>query len=85
MQKKILNNKNKKTILITGGAGYLGINLYYKFKDLYKIILIDNFTTNVVEMKKLENTKIFGIDINNFKELKFSSYYLYAFKGEKNF
>ena len=71
MQKKILNNKNKKTILITGGAGYLGINLYYKFKDLYKIILIDNFTTNVVEMKKLENTKIFEIDINNFKELKF--------------
>lgn len=51
-----------KTILITGGAGFIGTNFIYymisKYKD-YKIINLDKLTyaSNINNLKKIENNK----------------------------
>ncbi|SCI26480.1 dTDP-glucose 4%2C6-dehydratase 2 [uncultured Clostridium sp.] len=51
-----------KTILVTGGAGFIGTNFIYymmnKYKD-YKIINLDKLTyaSNISNLKKLENNK----------------------------
>ena len=33
-----------KTILITGGLGFIGINAALRFKDKYRVILFDNLS-----------------------------------------
>ena len=35
----------KKNILITGGAGFIGTNLYYGLKKRYNVVLVDNFSS----------------------------------------
>jgi UDP-glucose 4-epimerase len=83
----ILNSKNLKNILITGGAGFIGSNLIkellmnHKFN---KIISIDNYSTGrksnhhknkKVEYVKLDCRKIF----ENKKVLNFKPQYIFHF------
>lgn len=51
---------NKKTILVTGGAGFIGANLCRRLlKDDNKVICLDNLSTgrksNIAELEKNEN------------------------------
>jgi UDP-N-acetylglucosamine/UDP-N-acetylgalactosamine 4-epimerase len=65
-----MSNKNHTTILITGGAGFIGSNLceYFLSKD-YKVVCLDNFATghrhNLKECLKNENFKLIEGDIRN--------------------
>ena len=64
-------------ILITGGAGFIGVNTARKFlNNKFKVILIDNFSRkgtkqnikillNEISTKK-QNLKIINVDIRNF-------------------
>jgi len=67
--------KNKTTILITGGAGFIGTNLceYFLSKD-YFVVCLDNFATghkyNVTEFLELENFKLIEGDIRDFDQCK---------------
>ena len=58
----------KKKILITGGAGFVGTNLYYGLKKRYNVTLIDNFSSS----KKiwLKKKLIKKVDISLKKDLK---------------
>ena len=59
-------------ILITGGAGSLGMNLInFLSKKKKNILIIDNFTTGNEKVKQFEseNTTLKNIDIKNYKKL----------------
>lgn len=60
----------EKTILITGGAGYIGSSLAHYFFSLnYKIIVIDNLTTgNIINLHK--KWKFYKGDLLNVKILE---------------
>ena len=61
---------NKKKILITGGAGYIGSHVTERFlKSKFKIITLDNLSRGY---KKLINksTKFIKADIKNFKKIQ---------------
>ena len=66
---------DKKTILITGGAGFIGSNLceYFLSKG-YFIVCLDNFSTGhrhtIAEFLKNENFKLIEGDIRNLEECK---------------
>ena len=66
---------NKTTILITGGAGFIGTNLceYFLSKD-YFVICLDNFSTghkhNIAEFLQHENFKLIEGDIRDLKQCK---------------
>ncbi len=64
----MIKNK-KKRILITGGAGCLGFNLYNYFKNDYEITILDCLTTNVVGKGQFKFANFYSIDISNLKEL----------------
>ena len=65
----------KNTILITGGAGFIGTNLceYFLSKG-YFVVCFDNFTTgykhNIVEFLVNENFKLIEGDIRNLEQCK---------------
>jgi len=67
--------KIKTTILITGGAGFIGTNLceYFLSKD-YKVVCLDNFATghrhNIEGFLKNENFKLIEGDIRNLEQCK---------------
>ena len=66
---------DKKTILITGGAGFIGSNLceYFLSKG-YFIVCLDNFSTGhrhtIADFLKNENFKLIEGDIRNLEECK---------------
>ena len=57
-------------ILIAGGAGSLGINLANFLSESHKIIIIDNFSSNVVSKEFIKNFKFYDLDISNYSKLK---------------
>ncbi len=58
-----------KTILVTGGAGYIGSKVSYDLKDMgYKVIIIDNLSTGY--KKQIKNNFIFyKLDLKNYQKL----------------
>ena len=66
---------NTKTAIISGGAGFIGINLFKKIKDKYeKIVCIDNFSLGKYDFlnKYLDNKqlRIIKADCSNKNELE---------------
>ena len=60
--------KNKK-ILITGGSGFLGINLVrYLLKKNYRIVVIDVFDFDYLDV--IDKVEFHKVDIRNFEALK---------------
>jgi len=57
----------KKTVLITGGAGFIGSHLCERLlNDGYQVICIDNFITgNLENIKPLLNDKNFSLRVND--------------------
>ena len=74
----------KKTVLITGGAGFLGSHLcdYFISKN-YKVIAIDNLITgnlnNLYHLKNNSNFEFLKIDITEFFEIKSKIDYILHF------
>jgi len=64
---KLNNNKEKISILVTGGAGYIGSifcsHLRRKYKKTFKIYVIDNLSSG--KKKYLNCDKFFKIDLKN--------------------
>ncbi|KAF2081137.1 SDR family oxidoreductase [Flavobacterium sharifuzzamanii] len=65
-----MENKTKNTILITGGAGFIGSNLTEYFLGLgYKVVCLDNFSTghrhNLKDFLENPNFKLIEGDIRN--------------------
>ncbi len=63
-------NNNMKTVLITGGAGFLGSHLCdYFISRNYKVIAMDNFITsdgeNIAHLKDEENFEFIHHDVSN--------------------
>ena len=61
----------RKTVLITGAAGFLGSHLCDKFiKEGYKVIAMDNLITgdkrNLEHLFKLENFEFYHHDVTTF-------------------
>tara|TARA_Y100001970_G_C14235455_1_gene861512 strand:+ start:1700 stop:3553 length:1854 start_codon:yes stop_codon:yes gene_type:complete len=66
-------DKKKNSVLITGGAGYIGSHLVKKFLDNnYLVTVLDNFTYGVSGLNYLEdnkNLKIMQGDIANIRDI----------------
>ena len=59
--------KNKKRIVVTGGAGFIGSHLVEKLIDLkYKVVVIDNLSNGKLEnLRKVANKiKFVNADIS---------------------
>jgi len=87
--------KNRKKFLITGGAGYIGINLISFFlNEKYQIYVVDNLSTSrpihknikkLINFKKIDLTKENKVK-NFFKKRNFDLIiHLAAFSGVKEF
>tara|TARA_A100000164_G_C21863999_1_gene751565 strand:- start:326 stop:1321 length:996 start_codon:yes stop_codon:yes gene_type:complete len=59
--------KKKDTILITGGAGFIGSHLVERLIAKYKIIVIDNLSSGKIENLKplLKKIKFYKVDLSN--------------------
>jgi len=59
----------KKSILVTGGAGYIGSHFVNKTKDYYNIIVVDNFRESRNNIINNKNIKYIDLDIEKKDEL----------------
>ncbi|MBZ9572248.1 GDP-mannose 4,6-dehydratase [Patescibacteria group bacterium] len=83
-------NKNKKTFLVTGGAGFIGSHLCEKLIKIgHKVVCFDNLSTgtlkNILTIKKNPNFVFIKGDINQIKDIslifrkyKFNGVFHYA-------
>ena len=55
------------SILITGGCGFVGVNLIEKLHKKFKIIVIDNESLGKISILKDKKVKFYNADICNFK------------------
>jgi len=74
MKRKNIHNGFGSTVLVTGGAGFIGCNLSDKLLKLgFKVIIFDNFQTgkreNVTELLKSKNCSLVEGDVNIFDEI----------------
>jgi len=64
-----ISNSNKKNILITGGAGFIGVNLINFFNSPNNIVVIDNFSlgsqNNIEKYTNLKPSNIIEADLSN--------------------
>ena len=74
---KKLKYYKPKNILITGGAGFIGLNFLEKFakKKVYKFTVIDSLTyasseSKLIELQKNHNFNFYRYDINQRSKLK---------------
>ena len=62
-----------KKILITGGAGFIGINAIYFQKKNYQIFILTiyhaRYKFNIYKLNKLKNINFIKADIRNKKNL----------------
>jgi UDP-N-acetylglucosamine/UDP-N-acetylgalactosamine 4-epimerase len=70
-----LENKKNTTILVTGGAGFIGANLCeYFLEKNYQVICLDNFSTghlkNLNSCLENSNFKLINGDIRNIEDCK---------------
>ena len=64
-----------KTILISGGAGYLGTELSQKLLDINKVIIFDTFYFPwILKKKKIKNSHNLKIIKKNIKNVKLSDF-----------
>ncbi len=80
-----MKTKFKKTIMVTGGAGFIGTNVVSLLvKKNYQVVVVDNFSNSykkhINSLKKLfhENVKLIELDILN-QELLSSVFEKYQF------
>ena len=64
--------QNSKKILITGGAGYIGLNLIIFFlRENYRITVVDNFLTSKPINNKIKKyIKFYKVDLTKEKKVK---------------
>lgn len=60
----------KKTILITGGSGFLGRNLALKLKDKYNIVLGSRNNKNNFYAAKVTGCPIIPLDVSNIESVR---------------
>ena len=78
---------NKKTILITGGAGFIGSNLAFYFQNNYSdshVVIFDCFRSEA--MFSNGNLKSFGhyknlLGFNNYSNINFNDIFNHLFLG----
>lgn len=59
-----------KTILVTGGAGYIGSHYVYHVKDKFNIIVVDNFSESKNNIIKNRNIIYENVDIRDKNKLE---------------
>jgi dTDP-glucose 4,6-dehydratase len=77
-------NNNKKRVLITGGAGFLGSHLCDRFiKEGYHVIAMDNLITgdlkNIEHLFKLPNFEFYHHDVSKFVYVPGELHYILHF------
>jgi dTDP-glucose 4,6-dehydratase len=76
--------ENRKRILITGGAGFLGSHLCDRFiKEGFHVIAMDNLITgsikNIEHLFKLENFEYYNCDVSKFVHVPGELHYILHF------
>lgn len=60
----------KKTILITGGSGFLGRNLALKLKDKYNVVLGSRNNKNNAYARKITECDVLPLDVSNIESVR---------------
>ena len=66
--------KNKKSYLVTGGAGFIGTNLIKKLiEDKHDVVCFDNYSTGLKDNEQ-DGCKYFNIDLSKSNDYDFLEY-----------